>query len=109
MCGFSLHRRVTRGTFHRLSIQVKLPVGKYWRQTSHWSSPMTVRLLRLSFVLSALLLVGSVVAVQQPEAADDPLPKGAKVRFGVTRPILRTGPAVAMLPGFKNFLAPTMT
>jgi len=57
-----------------------------------------------------LLLACSGFAAEQPDPADDPLPKGAKVRFGITRPILRTGPAVALIPpDYTNFLAPTMT
>src|ERR1700722_13843618 len=72
------------------------------------SSPMVVRLLRFPLVGPVLLLALAVWAAQPPDPADDPLPKGAKVRFGVTRPILRTGPGVAMLPGYTNFLAPTM-
>ena len=44
------------------------------------------------------------------DPADDPLPRGAKVRFGVTRPIVRKSPAVALLPpAYTTFLAPTMT
>ncbi len=71
---------------------------------------MTVRILRLPLVGAALLLALSVFAAQQPQKADDPLPKGAKVRFGVTRPILRTNPAVALIPPrYTDFLAPTMT
>lgn len=71
---------------------------------------MTVRLLRLPLVGTALLFAVSVLADPPPDPADDPLPKGAKVRFGVSRPILRTGPAVGLVPpGYTNFLAPTMT
>ena len=41
---------------------------------------------------------------------DDPLPKGATVRYGVTRPILRLNPHVGLIPPkYTNFLAPTMT
>ncbi|HEY2911104.1 MAG TPA: hypothetical protein VGI99_12705, partial [Gemmataceae bacterium] len=43
------------------------------------------------------------------DPADDPLPPGAKVRFSVARPILRSNPAVALLPPqYKTFLAPTI-
>ena len=71
---------------------------------------MSVRLLRFSLVGAALFIAVTVWAVQPPDPADDPLPKGAKVRFGVTRPILRTGPGVALLPGgYTNFVAPTMS
>jgi WD40 repeat protein len=71
---------------------------------------MRVTYLKLPLALAALLLAATALAAQEPDPADDPLPKGAKVRFGTTRPILRTGPAVALVaPGFTNFLAPTMT
>jgi WD40 repeat protein len=71
---------------------------------------MSVRLLKLPLIGSALLLALAVCAAQRPNPADDPLPKGAKVRFGVSRPILRKSPAVALLPpDYTNFLAPTMT
>jgi len=75
---------------------------------------MPVRVLRPLVVGAALLLALPVFAAQpEPkpaDPADDPLPEGAKVRFGVTRPILRTNPGVAILPpGYTNFLAPTMT
>src|SRR5262245_4130972 len=75
---------------------------------------MTVRLLRLPLAAAALFLSLPIFAAQpEPkpaDPADDPLPDGAKVRFGVTRPILRTNPGVAILaPGYTNFLAPTMT
>ena len=64
---------------------------------------------------AALLLTVSAAATQPeppapPDPADDPLPEGAKTRFGVTRPILRTGPAVAILaPKYEDFLAPTVS
>jgi WD40 repeat protein len=61
--------------------------------------------------LLALLLasVHSVFAEPRDNQADDPLPEGAKVRFGITRPILRTGPSVGLVPpSYTNFLAPTM-
>src|SRR5262245_59418084 len=74
------------------------------------SQAMTVRVLRLPLVGATLLLALSGFSAQQPPKADDPLPKGARVRFGVTRPILRTNPAVALLPPrYTDFLAPTMT
>jgi WD40 repeat protein len=58
----------------------------------------------------ALLLARSAFAAEEPaDPADDPLPQGAKLRFGVSRPILRTGPAVALIPpGYTTFLAPTL-
>jgi WD40 repeat protein len=71
---------------------------------------MPVRRLKLPLVGTALLLAVAVFAAQRPNPADDPLPKGATVRFGVSRPILRKGPGVALLPpDYTNFLAPTMT
>src|SRR4051794_24651403 len=72
---------------------------------------MTVRLLRFALV-GAAFLFGYVASAQEAPAdpANDPLPKDAKVRFGVTRPILRTDPGVGLIPPtFTNFLAPTMT
>jgi WD40 repeat protein len=58
----------------------------------------------------ALSIMASVLVAQDPDPANDPLPEGAKARFGVTRPILRTGPSVGLIPPlYKNFLAPTMT
>src|SRR5215472_15222090 len=71
-----------------------------------WSATMTLRLPLIGFAFLALV---ASLAAQPAPPADDPLPKGAKVRYGVTRPILRTGPQVAILPGFTNFLAPTMS
>jgi WD40 repeat protein len=71
---------------------------------------MIVRILSLPLVGAGFLLALSIWADQPAAPADDPLPKGAKVRYGVTRPILRTSPGVALLPpGYTNFLAPTMT
>src|SRR5262245_25692921 len=71
---------------------------------------MIVRLLCLPPGGCVWLLGLGVCAVQQADPADDPLPVGAKVRFGVTRPILRTNPSVALIPpGYTNFLAPTLT
>src|SRR5687767_6152001 len=68
---------------------------------------------RLPLVGAALFLILPLTAAQPDpkpqDPADDRLPVGGKVRFGVTRPILRTGPGVALLaPGYTNFLAPTM-
>src|SRR5262245_23703753 len=67
--------------------------------------------------LPIALLAGAVLSVatakapdDPPDPADDPLPKGAPARFVTTRPILRKGPGVALIPGkFTNFLAPTVT
>jgi WD40 repeat protein len=71
---------------------------------------MTMHLWRCCLIFVALSLAALVGAAQQPDAADDPLPAGAKVRFGVTRPILRASPAVGLMPpGYANFLAPTVT
>jgi WD40 repeat protein len=47
---------------------------------------------------------------REAKQADDPLPPGAKMRFGVSRPILRTSPAVGLVaPGYTTMLAPTVT
>jgi WD40 repeat protein len=71
---------------------------------------MLVRFLTLPLVGVALLVAVANLGAQPAAPADDPLPKGAKVRYGITRPILRTSPHVALLPGaYTNFLAPTMT
>jgi WD40 repeat protein len=71
---------------------------------------MTVRLLALPLLSAMSLFVLPVLAEQPKEQADDPLPKNALVRFGITRPILRGGPSVALIPPmYTNFLAPTMT
>src|SRR5262249_9405321 len=71
---------------------------------------MRSRRFEVPLIGVALLVALSVVAAQPQEPADDPLPPGALVRFGVTRPILRKGPAGGLLPpAYKNFLAPTMT
>ncbi len=58
----------------------------------------------------ALFLLAGAADAQPPEPAADPLPEGALVRFGVTRPLLRGDPGIALLPPrYTNFLAPTMT
>ena len=75
---------------------------------------MPLSIAKWSLTGVVLLLVLPRVAAQ-PESkpqdpADDPLPAGAKLRFGVTRPILRGNPAVALLPGnYTSFLAPTVS
>jgi WD40 repeat protein len=74
---------------------------------------MSRRTLRYATLLALSLGASSLAAAQPdpraPDPADDPLPPGAKVRYGITRPILRTGPGVALLPpGYTNFVAPTM-
>ena len=74
---------------------------------------MPTRFPKSSLAGVALLLAwAAAVARPDPPPADpanDPLPDGAKVRYGVTRPILRTNPAVGLVPpGYTNFLAPTM-
>jgi WD40 repeat protein len=74
---------------------------------------MAVRLLPLPFAAAALFLVASFGAAQpekDKDPADDPLPKGAPVRYGISRPILRLNPSVGLIPPkYTNFLAPTMT
>jgi WD40 repeat protein len=65
----------------------------------------------LCFSLSAMAAAPPMDpnAPKAPDAADDPLPPGAIVRFGTTRPILKNSPGVALLaPKYTNFLAPTM-
>jgi hypothetical protein len=44
-------------------------------------------------VAVVLVLAARVAADEPAKDANDPLPPGAIVRFRVTRPILRTGPA----------------
>ncbi len=81
---------------------------------------MTVRSLRFALVGVVLILTPLAFAdPREPDApkverdakqTDDPLPPGAKKRFGVSRPILRTNPAVGLVPpGYTTMLAPTMT
>src|SRR5438067_1249502 len=72
---------------------------------------MTARRLGPSALAAAVL--AALGAAQPdpppPDPANDPLPPGAKVRFGTSRPVLRANPAVALLPpAFTNFVAPTM-
>ena len=70
---------------------------------------MFVRNLPLALVGAALWCIGPVHA-QKAEPADDPLPAGAVVRYGISRPILLWNPAVGLIaPKYTNFLAPTMT
>lgn len=76
---------------------------------------MTVHFVRCSFV-GAVALCAVLVAVAQPpkpkdaaDPADDPLPEGGKVRYGVSRPILRGSPHVGLIgPKFNDFIAPTL-
>lgn len=73
---------------------------------------MIVRAVR-SHVVLALVTVATVAFAQprpkEPDPADDPLPDGAKVRFGISRPILRGNPHVGLVgPKFNDFLAPTL-
>src|SRR4051794_28711584 len=79
----------------------------------HGDSPMPVCLPRLALLGTFLALTIPLSAQPEPkpaDPADDPLPDGAKLRFGVTRPILRTSPGVAILaPGFTNFVAPAVS
>ena len=74
---------------------------------------MRIRSLR-PLVASMLVSLSTAWAVAQP--ADDPknpkepLPDGAVQRFGLTRPILRNNPVIALVaPAYSDFLAPTMT
>src|SRR4051812_13707866 len=73
---------------------------------------MTIRLPGLClFAVMLLCPVPLSAAPDEPPAdpANDPLPDGATVRYGVTRPILRTSPGVALLPPmYTNFVAPTV-
>jgi WD40 repeat protein len=79
---------------------------------------MTVRLLRASLAGFAFLLIVLAVAAQPPapkpppkpvDPANDPLPDGAKSRFGISRPILRGSPHVGIIgPKMDDFLAPTL-
>lgn len=77
---------------------------------------MTVRSLRLlSFAILGAVFFGALSSAAQPpkpkdaaDPADDPLPDGAKVRYGISRPILRGNPHVGLIgPKFNDFLAPT--
>src|SRR5690348_10964469 len=75
------------------------------------SCAMSMRALTMP-ILAAGLLYGALVFAQPPAepVVDDPLPKGAVTRFGVTRPILRQSPQVGLIPPkYTNFVAPTMT
>lgn len=70
-----------------------------------------IRNVRWLLLISLFVLAMSKASADPDvEPANDPLPDGAKVRFGTTRPILRTAPSVALVPPtFKTFLAPTIT
>src|SRR4051812_43280388 len=81
---------------------------------------MTARVLKAALVGAITLLTSLVSAApREPEPPkaereakqeDNPLPAGAKMRFGVSRPILRTNPAVGLVPpGYTTMLAPTVT
>jgi|GEM_PF-1898445 len=81
---------------------------------------MTIQFLRCFLVGAGLLATPLLFAdpgqSPPPKAerealpADDPLPDGAKIRFGVSRPILRTNPSVALTPPeYTTLLAPTLT
>ena len=62
---------------------------------------------RCFILMVAALLAGGFVRADEP--ADDPLPPGAKARFGVMRPILHTNPAIGLVPpNLTTFLAPTV-
>src|SRR4051812_10877558 len=76
---------------------------------------MPARFIRTLLAVFALLAVALTVEAQPlpkpkdaADPADDPLPEGAKVRFGISRPILRGSPHVGLIgPKFNDFLAPT--
>jgi WD40 repeat protein len=78
---------------------------------------MAVRFCRVVLVGGAFLF-GLLAAGAQPvpkdppkkaDPADDPLPDGAKVRFGISRPILRGSPHVGLVnPKVHDFFAPTL-
>ncbi len=75
---------------------------------------MTARFVRCWLVGAALLATLHTSVAQPPkpkdaaDPADDPLPDGAKVRYGISRPILRGSPHVGLIgPKFNDFLAPT--
>lgn len=71
---------------------------------------MPTHLLKVLFIGFTLLPILPATAKPRANHADDPLPEGARVRFGTTRPILRTGPSVDLVPPlYKTFLAPTIT
>ncbi len=61
------------------------------------------------------LLAGAALACAAPaypdppaDLSDEPLPEGAVARCGISRPILRSGPSVGLIPPtYKEFLAPT--
>ena len=81
---------------------------------------MTVRFLRFALVGVGVFLTPLVFAEpnerdgpkgeREAKQADDPLPPGATQRFGTTRYILRTNPAVGLVPpNYTTMLAPTVT
>src|ERR1700733_3526956 len=74
---------------------------------------MGIRSLRLLVATSLVSIAGSWANAQPPEDPKnpkEPLPDGAVQRFGVTRPILRNSPVVALVgPAYTDLLAPTMT
>ena len=70
---------------------------------------MHIRLLKLLFISVVLFPILPAFADPRVDPADDPLPEGAKVRFGITRPILRNSPGVGLVPPLcKTFLVPTV-
>jgi hypothetical protein len=63
---------------------------------------------KLPFVLLALCMPTHCLPGAEPKK--DPLPDGALVRFGDSRPILRAGPAVGLITSdLQSILAPTIT
>lgn len=69
---------------------------------------MRALLLKDLLVSVAIFPLLSAIAIAA-DPVEDPLPEGAKTRFGTTRPILRTGPSVGLVPPhYTSFLAPTI-
>ena len=74
---------------------------------------MHLRSLR-HLVAAVLVSIAASSAIAQPDddpkSPKEPLPEGAVQRFGLTRPILRNNPVIALVaPAYSDFVAPTMT
>jgi WD40 repeat protein len=70
----------------------------------------SLRLLAASVLVSIAGSWGIAQPEEDPKNPKEPLPDGAVQRFGVTRPIVRNSPVVALVgPAHTDFLAPTMT